>query len=133
MTAPRFERAPGDTHCLMYGTPDGGELLVTYWPTRADADLEMFEVLDMGATSARVYTLDDLDRIESGTAHRDDRCRYCHRYGTACGRDHSDETRRDWGRDWVGNPAPACAGHTWRPVQRGTWHCAKCGAFRHET
>jgi hypothetical protein len=29
-------------------------------------------------------------------------CRYCTRYGTACGRTHSAETRSDWGRDWQG-------------------------------
>lgn len=38
-------------------------------------------------------------------------CRYCERYGRACGRPHSDSSRGDWGRDWRGYDRPVDDGY----------------------
>src|SRR5690606_13731249 len=45
-------------------------------------------------------------RAEELSMARHHLCRYCNRYDRSCGRDHTEETRADWGRTWDGHPAP---------------------------
>jgi hypothetical protein len=58
-----FTRQPDSTHCVIYSTPDTGELLVSYWPTRPAAESERDEVLRLGSPHARVESLAELDAL----------------------------------------------------------------------
>lgn len=62
----RFERAAGDTHCVIYGVPDTGELWETYFTSYEAATAYRDEVAAMGANPARVEALSVTDAIDAG-------------------------------------------------------------------
>ena len=78
----------------------------------ADEDTDLTRVFFADGDPLRVkediYTIVEMTEpyvdyeVTPVTTYRRGECRYCSRYGTACGRPHSEDTRRDWGRTWDG-------------------------------
>ena len=65
-------------------------------------------------------------RADQPGKYRNSECRYCERYGTACGREHGEDTRADWSRSWNGH-ADQPTGTTYTAALATSWpRCDWC-------